>query len=1037
MKKKRLFKAALGVALATSFAFTLASCKGSSSEARNTITPYGDLYSNLDKTIATAKSAKGEDISLTLDKYYSRLRSNGYDLATRKINEIIYKDEFEAFKLMYSKDWEDLTQDEKNSLNDTLKLTDTLDEHSYSTQETLYEIDEVKFDELKSQLLININKAVGNAILGTTDADSAKKNTEDSFKKENYKKIYVDSVRTDGVDITVDDIEWVFPGEADYTLDENYNIVEFSKKTLEKLYDSIVRNELLTAARNYSSIKNLYKIADEEYIYNEDDDALKKNNNYIFKDTNLESKYNTTYKTYGTYRAIVIQFNSRKEAFDTINKVTEGQGISETDSTAALNTYLDIYKSYYSYKTSPDITVEDDTFKYTINKYKNDLEDLPSAISEIVTDTLDDEVKCLYTPRNINNKYVLVYKISSEYDHHDKDDVSKQLDYDDFDEADKALMEKKLKEDLLNSNATTYRSINENKLYDDATIKIYDPLFEYKFQYSYSDYYDLIEDKVENTSKNILTVNDVDYTVEEFYKEASAKYATSILSDFFQLEYAYEFYDEYVENFLIDDEDHDNNADTLKDAISTFNNNKNSTYPKKMGLENYLLAAYGYNNKDDIIKYYYDAKKALSVYKSMFVFDEWAKEQTNTEDDTTTYVIDESKLNILENILATGNTNYSKLFGINIDHFLIAIDDDSNGTPDDPAEFIINNPSLKEKFEDAVVELSKALYYEATLLNDKDEEILKNSSLFERLKYLKQQYEEGNDLIKPYTSDITGVTYTNWDEFKEFNFLITVEQLASSGDITNQSVSNFVIPFADYVKLVYKNISADVSDNTLTPDDVDGNKSSWTNGIFYAVNVNKDSTSYEDGFKVTSADQITIDTICKSSFGYHVLMVNSFNVPEDTQYTAEADDSEGFQAELQITLREWTDDDEEEHRIYVVTDSYNTNKTEASIKQLFIYYVQKNKSASSSLDSSIQSIMSELFDSVITTYTSDNFQTYLLLKKLNVQVADIEILGTKVSSDAINDKLTFFTNSICNYESDSIYLDWFADSTDWTRPNEK
>ena len=1030
MKKKRLFKAALGVALATSCALTLASCKGSSSEARNTITPYGDLYSNLDKTIATAKSAKGEDINLTLDKFYTRLRSNGYDLVTTKINEIIYKDELEAFNILYTKDWSDLSQDEKNKLNDVLKITDTLDEHSYSTQDTLYEIDEAKFAELKSKLLVNINKAVGNAILGTSDADSAKKNTEDNTKKENYKKIYVDSVRTDGVDITVDDIEWIFPGEADYTLDENYNIVEFSKKTLSKLENTIVRNELLTAARNYSSMKKLYEIADEEYVYNEDDEALKKNSNYIFKDTSIENKYDTTYKTYGTYKAIVIQFNSRKEALDTINKVTEGQGISDTDATAALNTYLDIYKSYYSYKTSSDITVNDDVFKYEVNKYKNDLDDLPSTIADLVKTTLEDE-QYLYTPRNINNKYVLVYKMSSEYEYHDKEDVSKQLDYDDFDEENKALMDKKLKEDLLNSNATTYRSTNENKLYDDATIKIYDPLFEYKFQYSYSDYYDLIEDKVENTSKNILTVNDVDYTVEEFYKEASAKYATSILSDFFQLEYAYEFYDEYVENFLIDDELHDDNEETLKNALSTFNNNKNSTYPKKMGQETYLLAAYGYSNKDDVLKYYYDASKALSVYKTMAIFDEWAKEFTNTEDDTTTYVIDTDKINILQNILETGNSKYSKLFAINIDHFLIAIDDDSDGSPDDPAEFIINNPTLKTKFEEAVTELAKALYYEATLTDAEDKSIFKNSTLFERLKYLKQEYEEGNDLFAPYTSASTGKTYTSWDDFKEFNFLITVEQLAASADINHTSVSNFVVPFADYVKLVYSNIKEDVENNVLTPDEIDGNKSEFTNGIFYIVN-----TTSKDGQIVEDEDEITIDTICKSSFGYHVLMVNSFTTPEDTRYTAADDDSEGFQSELQIVLREWTDDDENEQNIYIVTDSYNSNKTEASINQLFIYYVQKNRSASSSLDSSIQSILSDLFDDVINTYTSDNFQVYLLLNRLNIQISTDTILDTTIKSTAITDKTTAIKNAILNYEEDSIYNSWFDETTDWSRPNE-
>ena len=47
MRKKRLFKALLGMTLAASATLALASCKNST-ETRNTVTPYGDLYSNLD-----------------------------------------------------------------------------------------------------------------------------------------------------------------------------------------------------------------------------------------------------------------------------------------------------------------------------------------------------------------------------------------------------------------------------------------------------------------------------------------------------------------------------------------------------------------------------------------------------------------------------------------------------------------------------------------------------------------------------------------------------------------------------------------------------------------------------------------------------------------------------------------------------------------------------------------------------------------------------------------------------------------------------
>ena len=186
---------------------------------------------------------------------------------------------------------------------------------------------------------------------------------------------------------------------------------------------------------------------------------------------------------------------------------------------------------------------------------------------------------------------------------------------------------------------------------------------------------------------------------------------------------------------------------------------------------------------------------------------------------------------------------------------------------------------------------------------------------------------------------------------------------------------------------------------------------------------------------VDDAQYVTFDALCATNYGYHLLILNSFGSPNSTSYTAE-DDVASFYNDLLITLREYEDkdDDSKDFTVYIYTDAYNTKKTEASINQLFIYYVQKQNGESSSLSSEIVEIMSALFDESISTYTSSNFQTYLLLKELEITVADVTIANHKVNSNAVEAQLTTYVNTITKYGSNSKYASWFDDATDWSRP---
>ena len=1007
MKRNKLF---LGAALAVC-GLSLASC--ATKEVRNTVTPYGSL--KLDATIATASN---EQYKMSLEQFYDKLRFNGYNKVNSAIEGKLYAEEFNAIRHLYDA----ISTEAKLSAEDIKTLT-ILDKDN----KPLYEVNEAKIKELQDELLEKVNTVVATKIFSTAkpeEIEAKKKNTTE------YNKAvmsFVDSQNKIGVAITKADVE-------NFKVVDGKDYIVFSNDTLTKLNDA-VNAVILDQAKLLSSMKKLYLIASDEYITEKDDkgnDKQIKNPNNILTDKAYENAYDQTFKTYGEYNAIVVQFNSKRDADMALEAIG---GIDTSSNEKVLESYINLYKHHYNYRINEDNTLDknNDDFKFLVSEDNNDFDRLPTAVATFVKDTLMDN-EYLTEPRNINNKYVLVYKLDTKYQYHG-DETNEPLAYNEFissnhehnnvTDADIKNVKNQITEDLLVSSAKNYQSTDFKKMLesDKLNLKIYDPLFEYKFEYANPEFYDNINETVAADSNLIFSMGEkgtngkypVEYTVEDFFKDAAKEYATPIITEYFQLEYANQFYDTYVEKHLISKTAKDDNKKALDEAIKGFNSNNNSTYPAEIGLETFLLSSYGYKNKDDVIKYYYDSKAALNTYISVKVYDNWAQ-----ADGDSFVISDEAKKagSILDNILKTGNAKLTndELFNINLDHFLINIDENGDGTPDDPNKFLAelkkNGGDINE-FNAAVTKLAQAIIQEASY------EAYKENTLFETLTFIKGQYEEGAKLLSN-PSD-------SWDNYKEFNFLITVEQLASSGDITQDSVNNFVPEFKAYVENVYKAVSK----NKLELDEDD------EKGKFYVI----DTLNPENGrvMNTENASELKYEELCMTSFGYHVLVVNSYEGPGEIEYT-EKDDVSGFQKNLQIVLRKHEankdDKDDKDELIYVYTDSYTHAKDAkvAEINQLFIYYVQQANGVDSSLDSDIKKLMSTLFDQAISTYTSSNFQTYLLLKKLDIKINDVTIAGTKISPNAAKAEMDSIQNAINSYDEESSpYKDWFTKFT-WDRP---
>lgn len=1058
MKNTKRIISLLGVAV---IAGTLASCDAN----RNTKAPTGNL--NLNATYASLESQS--NISVSVNEMYNQFRMNGYSTVLNKIKNSLLDDYIKKNNINYS-----------NS-----KFTDEFDKYllnaifSVSTVEDYLDLEDDDKD-------VAVQKFIDNQLTSNGINISSNKNElYPTYDETNDVLVYHWGNITDlmstyaytlaKIEYAKENIEYI--RNYEYLYDVDGNKVE-NTYYLPKDGSGDSKDSVLDARKNiYSSIQNLTTtkdILDGRNPYNEESDAKTVN------------------------QAIVIKFASKAQAEKYINLVEKKvhyslnkDGITQAE---VKKFYIELFNAYY--KTKYIDTEGLDECEYTTFRSDDENDEMTDEIgSTAVTfmtknmvdeDSTDENEKYyLSEPFNISgdNIYYMCYR-GHIYEGDDWDNLSdEQKSRLNSTYIDDKIVENwatetygnTLIEAILSDTGYTLAADSKRSVLD---LKIFDPIYENQYYNSYSDSYDFAS-KSSFDNSLVFTLNYTDntvgtlstsysYSVSDSYDELNSKYGVSKATSLLATKYL-------TKTILLDKIDSDTVSgykDGLKSAIKSFKKNDTS-YSKKMGLSNYLVLQYGFDNQDDIVNYNLMASDLTSAFNSYYgafwKADDYVTTSDSLKNEAIKYQIGENllKFNDVNGLMATFKTfadkKYNNYYSLDISHILISVDYDHDGTNDDPKDFYSDlSEADKVIFRKDILTLADAIVKEAAIINTKTK--------VEALQFIAKTF---NNPGYDYTLQCADYKNKKWSEFtKNFEFALRAEDLNT---IDYSNGSNYVEEFTDAVKDLYSKI---ISENYK---DVKENLSDY--GYWnYEPYTYKDDNKKEHTVEATANNKIDVNAadlslLTETTYGWHMLY--AYDITNQTTCKFESSNDSSLSTNVTNSDGKIMYSYKEGDTTKICTeDFYNDNKTndsysdwkklasvktweyqdiivykndvdttsdddvvyvsgyssdeKASIEQIFIYFMEMTNNGSvTSMRSTTTTAVKNVLADVMSRYSNSTFQTYRLYKQIgNIVWNNVEGSSVTASSQQAryNEVFAIQERTIDSYETleeSDVFYGWF------------
>jgi hypothetical protein len=513
-------------------------------------------------------------------------------------------------------------------------------------------------------------------------------------------------------------------------------------------------------------------------------------------------------------------------------------------------------------------------------------------------------------------------------------------------------------EDLFNGKLTsTYISGQVTKLYEDLDLNIHDKVVRifYEQQYGY-------EGSTKNKSGNVVaTIDGNDITVEQFYNRLEKSYGINLA-----LDVAFNKILLDSDTYTIDAKKRETFQTQFEDIISQFSadNFASSGYPASMGREKFLLLAFGATTNTEAVNQLYVYPELRQAY----INDLEAHYNTSGN----------SVYQKLANLAALQYNNFKS---INVSHLLIYIDQNGDGTPDNPQDYLDTlSPAGAQEVKEGLVELVETIY----------EIVGQYKGFAEGLSAIATEFNNSGRIERG--SRVAPIDYQielKWSEYRQLGFYLKFENISSaitntSNFITGQSVLDPV--FYDRAMVLHAELATILDDDAKFP----------------LLDL------YGDVITQAAMDEV------QSSFGWHLILATSQGKKTSAIFT-QTDDEDGKYVSADETL-----------------NAYNNDSETLTASQIE-YYIKESKSDEGVvLPSSLQQAVTSYLAPVLTRYQGTYMQRELVFMLLEDAVFASSTGAARfqavrqININQLNEYLLSPTGLFdSNY--DALYGTWFTE----------
>jgi len=462
--------------------------------------------------------------------------------------------------------------------------------------------------------------------------------------------------------------------------------------------------------------------------------------------------------------------------------------------------------------------------------------------------------------------------------------------------------------DLLDSKLTsTYISGKVNELYEDKELNIYDKVVRAFYEQSYG-----YEGSTKDQSGDVVAdIDGIEITVDEFFTRLEQSYGINLALDLASNKYLLN-----ESGYEVTEADLEDYTNQFEDIISQFSadNFASAGYPASMGRTAFLLLAFGATTNTEAVNQLY-------VYPNL--------RQQYLEDMESHYGTE--GYTVYEKLADLAALQYNNFESINVSHLLIYVDENGDGTPDDPQEYLDKlDLAGQTQVLNGLVDLVETIY---NVVGD-------YKGMAEGLSAIATEFNnsgriERGSLIAPIDYQIE----LKWSEFRQLGFYLKFETISSS--ITNTSN---LITGSSVLDPVFYDRAMVLHDQLAEIEEED---SKFPLLDLYGTMITQDA----------------LDEV-KSGFGWHLILATS--VKETTSAIFNASDDEDGKYESEDGL----------------LNAYNEDSDILTPSQIEFYLTEQKSDEGVVLPSAVQTSITNYFTPVLTRYQNTYMQRELVFKLL-------------------------------------------------------